>query len=220
MHALTARAARDTLTPDQVATWAACAATALLDLWPEHDYTDAELEDTLRANARRLHGNLGDRLYDAPDGPRLLTRYARSATAAGLLRDAVGIWTAHAATAESYSARTRRRRSRPCSAGPTSWSPPATTPRADPRSGRRRPGTAHDGRGFESHLSARLVTAQAHAAAAVTTPPPRWPATWSTTRCPGSARTTRWRWRPGWPRRTPNGSAAAWSGQRSTSRRS
>ncbi|WP_354644619.1 aminotransferase class I/II-fold pyridoxal phosphate-dependent enzyme [Kitasatospora camelliae] len=166
MHALTARAARDTLAPGQLATWASCAATALIDLWPEHDYADPALEEVLRANAGRLHGHLGDGLYAAPDGPRLLTRYARSSAAAGLLRDAVDIWAAHAATTERLLGPDA-----PETVAALCGRAEALVATGDHAAGLALAKEAADraarttGPGSEAHLGARLVAVQAHGAA-------------------------------------------------------
>ncbi|MFB8129774.1 FxSxx-COOH system tetratricopeptide repeat protein [Streptomyces mirabilis] len=62
IHALTARAARDTTAEKQLHPLARRAANALLALWPDHG-RDPALQQTLRANATALHETTTPALY-------------------------------------------------------------------------------------------------------------------------------------------------------------
>jgi len=89
IHALTARAARETL-PDPAAA-SRTVADALLDLWPADDHTTTDLVAALRANTTTLTRLAGDLLWH-PDGHRLLYEAGLSLLRAGLHTPAVTSW--------------------------------------------------------------------------------------------------------------------------------
>ncbi|QKW17640.1 tetratricopeptide repeat protein (plasmid) [Verrucosispora sp. NA02020] len=89
IHALTARAARETST-DQ-ATVVRAVADALLQLWPDNDHTPTDPVVALRANTTTLAGIAGDLLW-RPDGHPLLYRAGISLLNAGLHTPAVTYW--------------------------------------------------------------------------------------------------------------------------------
>jgi hypothetical protein len=89
IHALTARAARET-TPDPAAV-TRTAADALLDLWPANDYTTTDLIEALQTNTTALHTAAGDLLWH-PDGHPLLYQAGNSLRRAGLHNPAITHW--------------------------------------------------------------------------------------------------------------------------------
>ncbi|WP_106410449.1 tetratricopeptide repeat protein [Pseudofrankia saprophytica] len=89
IHALTARAARETLADP--AAVAHTAADALLTLWPADDYATTELVAALRANTTTLAAHAGDQLWH-PDGHPLLYRAGLSLLRAGLHTATVVYW--------------------------------------------------------------------------------------------------------------------------------
>ncbi|MFJ4792567.1 tetratricopeptide repeat protein [Kitasatospora purpeofusca] len=99
LHALTARAARETLPPaDNLATVHA-AADALVEAWPEHEHTARDLTAVLRANTDTLADHAGDLLWH-PDGHPVLFTTGRSLNSTGLFGAAVTHWQRVAADAE------------------------------------------------------------------------------------------------------------------------
>ncbi|MFK4107042.1 hypothetical protein ACI2L1_44870 [Streptomyces sp. NPDC019531] len=91
VHALTARAVRETVPEDQQPALAAAAADALLELWPEVDQPHPDLAATLRANTDALAGHTRDVLWQ-PDGHPVLYRAGNSLLNAGLAASAAAYW--------------------------------------------------------------------------------------------------------------------------------
>jgi len=91
VHALTARAARETAPAGQVPAIAQAAADALLAVWPDPDYTDPALADSLRASTTALAACSGDALWH-PDGHPVLYRAGNSMLDAGLHTEAIAHW--------------------------------------------------------------------------------------------------------------------------------
>ncbi|MET7919208.1 tetratricopeptide repeat protein [Streptomyces avermitilis] len=91
IHALTARAVRETTTEDQQALLAAAAADALLELWPEVDQPHPDLAASLRANTDALAGHTQDQLWH-PDAHPVLYRAGTSLLNAGLAASATAYW--------------------------------------------------------------------------------------------------------------------------------
>lgn len=89
IHALTARAARETTTDP--AAVAHAAANALLALWPDNDHATTDLVAALRANTTTLAGT-ADGLLWHPDGHTLLYKAGNSLLNAGLHTPAVTYW--------------------------------------------------------------------------------------------------------------------------------
>ncbi|MFB7852650.1 tetratricopeptide repeat protein, partial [Streptomyces sp. NPDC056053] len=87
IHALTARAVRETVPQDQQPTAAVTAADALVEIWPDPDHTQRELAATLRANTDSLTVHAGESLW-TPDvhsvlysaGASLLNAHLHSAS--------------------------------------------------------------------------------------------------------------------------------------------
>ncbi|MFF1904322.1 tetratricopeptide repeat protein [Kitasatospora sp. NPDC058218] len=89
IHALTARAARDTTAEPQ---WPQLAVIwALHELWPEQEHADHRLAASLRANTAVLHGVVGDDLHHFP-GHLLREKAGLSLLHAGLGEAAVAHW--------------------------------------------------------------------------------------------------------------------------------
>lgn len=63
MHALTARAVRESMAPGTLPDVVEAAADALSELWPPHNYTDAPLVEVLRANVDALARCAEDHLW-------------------------------------------------------------------------------------------------------------------------------------------------------------
>ncbi|WP_331721480.1 hypothetical protein [Streptomyces sp. NBC_00212] len=77
LHALTARAARETTPAPAIPATARAAADALAAIWPTTDHTDRDLCAVLRANTDTLAGHAGDLLWQ-PDGHPVLYRAGKS----------------------------------------------------------------------------------------------------------------------------------------------
>ncbi|MDG4765770.1 tetratricopeptide repeat protein [Solwaraspora sp. WMMD406] len=90
VHALTARATQEASTIDP-ATVVRAAADALLQLWPELDYSTTTLVDVLRTNTTTLAGLGGDLLWHS-DGHPLLHWAGTSLLRSGLHALAIGYW--------------------------------------------------------------------------------------------------------------------------------
>ncbi|MFB8438137.1 tetratricopeptide repeat protein, partial [Streptomyces niveus] len=88
MHALTARAVRETIPASTLTATARTAADIILSLWPGHDHEDRELSATLRANTARLDHNTHPALWQ-PTTHGSIYRVSSSLTAAGLYHQAV-----------------------------------------------------------------------------------------------------------------------------------
>ncbi|MFJ9635352.1 tetratricopeptide repeat protein [Streptomyces sp. NPDC101178] len=95
MHALTARAVRESLTADEFARAAKAAADALLEVWPEVDQVRPDLAAVLRANTDALADHAPDTLWD-PDGHPVLFRAGTSLRDTGLAAPASTYWQAMA----------------------------------------------------------------------------------------------------------------------------
>ncbi|MFB8237572.1 tetratricopeptide repeat protein [Kitasatospora purpeofusca] len=99
LHALTARAARETTPPTQIPATVHTAADALHETWPEHEHTAPELTTVLRANTDTLTDHAGDHLWH-PDAHPVLFTAGNSLLRAGLLHTAVTHWQHLTADAE------------------------------------------------------------------------------------------------------------------------
>ncbi|WP_129841049.1 FxSxx-COOH system tetratricopeptide repeat protein [Streptomyces sp. RFCAC02] len=94
IHAMTARAVRDTLSDSVLNAAAQDAANALLELWPEEHEPDWALVDVLRANAGALAFHAGDALWDtgAEGGHAVLFLVGRSLREVGQFTAAIDHW--------------------------------------------------------------------------------------------------------------------------------
>ncbi|MFC5666018.1 NB-ARC domain-containing protein, partial [Kitasatospora misakiensis] len=99
LHALTARAARETTPHTEIPATVHAAADALRDIWPEHEHTARDLTAVLRTNTDTLAAHAGDLLWQ-PDGHPVLFAAGHSLTAVGLFGGAVAYWQRLAADAE------------------------------------------------------------------------------------------------------------------------
>ncbi|MET8747290.1 FxSxx-COOH system tetratricopeptide repeat protein, partial [Streptomyces sp. NPDC004728] len=77
IHALTARAVRETIPQDQQPATAVTAADALVEIWPNADHTQRELASTLRTNTDSLTTHAGESLW-TPDAHPVLYRAGTS----------------------------------------------------------------------------------------------------------------------------------------------
>ncbi|MFE9428159.1 tetratricopeptide repeat protein [Kitasatospora sp. NPDC006697] len=91
VHALTARAARETTPAADTRAAVRVGADALFEIWPEEDYSDFNLAAVLRANTEALAAEAGDDLWQ-PDGHPALYRMGKSLLQAGLDTAAVSYW--------------------------------------------------------------------------------------------------------------------------------
>ncbi|TDB96039.1 tetratricopeptide repeat protein [Micromonospora fluostatini] len=96
IHALTARAVRDTL--DDLTTVAHAAADALMEIWPAIDHAVHGLPEALRANTAVLSSHTGDALWH-PEAHMVLYQAGRSLLNAGLHATAAAYWRTTADTA-------------------------------------------------------------------------------------------------------------------------
>jgi tetratricopeptide (TPR) repeat protein len=71
MHALTARAARESTPADDLPAIARVAADALCAIWPDHDQTSPALAESLRANASQIAHYEGESLWHPERHPML-----------------------------------------------------------------------------------------------------------------------------------------------------
>nr|BEK63615.1 FxSxx-COOH system tetratricopeptide repeat protein [Kitasatospora purpeofusca] len=99
LHALTARAARETTPSTQIPATVRTAADALLETWPEHEHTARDLTAVLRANTDTLTDHADDHLWH-PDAHPVLFTAGNSLLHAGLLHTAVTHWQHLTADAE------------------------------------------------------------------------------------------------------------------------
>ncbi|MFF9121159.1 tetratricopeptide repeat protein [Streptomyces massasporeus] len=88
MHALTARAVRETIPPDTLHATARTAAHAITDLWPRHDHEERELAALLRANVAHLDQHTRPALWQPTTHPCIYMT-SRSFTDAGLYHQAI-----------------------------------------------------------------------------------------------------------------------------------
>ncbi|MFF3784061.1 tetratricopeptide repeat protein [Streptomyces sp. NPDC001933] len=77
IHALTARAVRETIPQDQQPATAVTAADALVEIWPDSDHAKRELASMLRANTDSLTTHVGESLW-TPDSHPVLYRAGAS----------------------------------------------------------------------------------------------------------------------------------------------
>ncbi|MFH9370703.1 tetratricopeptide repeat protein, partial [Streptomyces anulatus] len=91
IHALTARATRETTHADETPALATAAADALLQLWPDPDQHHADRAAVLRANTNALSDHTQDLLW-APNGHPVLYRAGNSLLNAGLAASATTYW--------------------------------------------------------------------------------------------------------------------------------
>ncbi|MET7881283.1 tetratricopeptide repeat protein [Micromonospora profundi] len=89
IHALTARATRETVTDS--AAVARVVADALLQVWPDADHATTDIVAALRANTTTMAGIAGDLLWH-PDGHPLLYRAGNSLLLTGLHAIAITHW--------------------------------------------------------------------------------------------------------------------------------
>ncbi|MFD7412151.1 tetratricopeptide repeat protein [Kitasatospora purpeofusca] len=88
LHALTARAARETAPDNDTPATVRTAADAILETWPEHEHTARDLTAVLRANTDTLADHAGDHLW-RPDAHPVLFTAGTSLLRAGLIGAAV-----------------------------------------------------------------------------------------------------------------------------------
>ncbi|MFE2536504.1 tetratricopeptide repeat protein, partial [Streptomyces sp. NPDC059371] len=91
IHALTARATRETIPADEMEALATAAADGLIQLWPDPDQHHADQAAVLRANASALSGHSNDCLWN-PDGHPVLYRAGNSLLSTGLAASATAYW--------------------------------------------------------------------------------------------------------------------------------
>ncbi|MFJ5646320.1 tetratricopeptide repeat protein [Streptomyces sp. NPDC093223] len=91
IHALTARATRETIAADETPALAAAAADGLLQLWPDPDQHQPDYAAVLRANTSALADHTNDCLWNS-DGHPVLYRAGSSLCDAGLASAAIAYW--------------------------------------------------------------------------------------------------------------------------------
>ncbi|MFF0561509.1 tetratricopeptide repeat protein, partial [Streptomyces sp. NPDC004266] len=91
VHALTARAVRETTPAPSLPGLATAAADALLHTWPDPDQPHRDLAAALRTNTDTLAGHAHDVLWH-PDGHPVLYRAGSSLLNAGLTASAIAYW--------------------------------------------------------------------------------------------------------------------------------
>jgi len=91
IHALTARAARETLTPARPDAAVLAAAAALMEEWPEPDHTAPALSEALRASTTTLTRHAKDDLWQH-DGHPVIFQAGLSMLNAGLHAAATSYW--------------------------------------------------------------------------------------------------------------------------------
>ncbi|MDT0549211.1 tetratricopeptide repeat protein [Streptomyces lonegramiae] len=99
LHALTARAARESTPAPEVPTAVRAAADALRDLWPAADHADPDLSAVLRTNTDTLATHAGDLLWSLGCHP-VLYRAGDALNDTGLFTAAIAHWRRLAADAE------------------------------------------------------------------------------------------------------------------------
>ncbi|MPY33227.1 hypothetical protein FNH09_18740 [Streptomyces adustus] len=88
MHALTARAVRETVPDGALAITTRIAADAITNLWPRHDHEERELAALLRANVVHLDQLTRPALWESTTHPCIYA-VSRSLTEAGLYQQAI-----------------------------------------------------------------------------------------------------------------------------------
>ncbi len=91
IHALTARATRETTPDEALPALARTSAAALLDIWPDPDEPHHDLAAALRTNTDHLHQHTADYLWQ-PHGLSVLYRAGKSLLMAGLTSAATTYW--------------------------------------------------------------------------------------------------------------------------------
>ncbi|MFG2631713.1 tetratricopeptide repeat protein [Streptomyces sp. NPDC048473] len=91
IHALTARAVRETTPANTLHALAQAAADALMHIWPDPDQPDPGLAAALRSNTDLLHRHTGDHLWH-PEGHPALFRASESLLDAGLTSAGIVSW--------------------------------------------------------------------------------------------------------------------------------
>ncbi|MFF1446142.1 tetratricopeptide repeat protein [Streptomyces sp. NPDC058295] len=91
IHALTARATRETIPADETPALATAVADGLLQLWPDPDQHHADHAAVLRANTSALSDHNNDCLW-SPSGHPVLYRAGNSLINAGLAASAIAYW--------------------------------------------------------------------------------------------------------------------------------
>ncbi|WP_167738839.1 tetratricopeptide repeat protein, partial [Streptomyces ossamyceticus] len=88
MHALTARAVRESIPSSMLPAMARTSADAILSLWPRHDHEERELAAVLRANVVQLDELTRPALWQ-PEAHPCIYRVSSSLTDAGLYQQAI-----------------------------------------------------------------------------------------------------------------------------------
>ncbi|MFF9902895.1 tetratricopeptide repeat protein [Streptomyces olivaceus] len=88
LHALTARAVRETIPSGMLPTTASTAADAIMSLWPRHDHEERELVASLRSNTVHLDERTRPALWQ-PETHPCIYRVGISLTNAGLYQQAI-----------------------------------------------------------------------------------------------------------------------------------
>ncbi|MGY5051140.1 tetratricopeptide repeat protein, partial [Streptomyces sp. 900105755] len=88
LHALTARAVRETIPPGTLPATARAAADAIFSLWPRHDHEERELAAALRGNAVHLDEVTRPALW-RPEAHPCIYQVSSSLTEAGLYKQAI-----------------------------------------------------------------------------------------------------------------------------------
>ncbi|MEU9502625.1 tetratricopeptide repeat protein [Streptomyces sp. NPDC048196] len=91
IHALTARAVRESTPPEVLPRLATVAAGSLLEAWPDPDQPHPDLAAAMRANTEALAGHSGDHLW-YPEGHAVLYTAGYSLANAGLTASATAYW--------------------------------------------------------------------------------------------------------------------------------
>ncbi|MFF5900128.1 hypothetical protein ACFY8O_29945 [Streptomyces argenteolus] len=91
VHALTARAVRETTPAETLRPLAQAAADALMHIWPDPDQPHPDLAATLRTNTDQLHQTTGNELWHQK-GYKALYRAGKSLLEAGLISTATAYW--------------------------------------------------------------------------------------------------------------------------------
>ncbi|MCC0100661.1 tetratricopeptide repeat protein [Streptomyces flavotricini] len=101
IHALTARAVRETTRPDVLSQATVAIASALIAIWPDPDQTQPELAAILRTNTESLHQHSQGLLWENENSVNVLYRAGRSLIDAGLNHAAHAYWQHTSAKAAS-----------------------------------------------------------------------------------------------------------------------
>lgn len=91
IHALTARAVRETMPAEELPATAHAAADALLESWPPPEQSVGDLGTSTRTNTEALIDNTGDQLW-LPEGHEILLLTGNALAYAGLYSAAIDYW--------------------------------------------------------------------------------------------------------------------------------